>query len=179
MIAFRLGSGRPRPGSNCVVMVSTTPLGCICPHQFDETSHRTVRLAHRFTFRGPHIRRAYVVVLLRRTHHPANRKAQKAPGSNINENESYMNASTIDTTLTPATPAVGHYRIDPNCTTVRFFIRHLLGWGPSRARSDSFRFAVILDRPMVQIWEFMQIECGSTLCSASAVTLNTESVSLP
>src|SRR5215203_6520032 len=109
MIAFRLGSGRPRPGSNCVVMVSTTPLGCICPHQFDETSHRTVRLAHRFTFRAPHIRRAYVVVLLRRTHHPANRKAQKAPGSNINEKESYMNASTIDTTLTPATPAVGHY----------------------------------------------------------------------
>ena len=40
-----------------------------------------------------------------------------------------MNASTIDTTLTPATPAVGHYRIDPNCTTVRFFTRHLLGFG--------------------------------------------------
>ena len=27
-------------------------LGRICPHQFDETPHRTVRLARRLTFRG-------------------------------------------------------------------------------------------------------------------------------
>ncbi len=27
-------------------------LGHICPHQFDETSHRTVRLARHLTFRG-------------------------------------------------------------------------------------------------------------------------------
>jgi polyisoprenoid-binding protein YceI len=40
-----------------------------------------------------------------------------------------MNASTIDTTRTPATPAVGHYRIDPTRTTVRFSTRHLFGLG--------------------------------------------------
>jgi hypothetical protein len=67
--------------------------------------------------------------VVRRTHHPANSKAQKAPGSNIDEKESYMNASTIDTTLTPATPAVGHYRIDPTRTIVRFSTRHLFGLG--------------------------------------------------
>ena len=39
-----------------------------------------------------------------------------------------MNTSTIDTTLAP-TPAVGHYRIDPVRTTVRFFTRHLFGLG--------------------------------------------------
>jgi polyisoprenoid-binding protein YceI len=38
-----------------------------------------------------------------------------------------MNASTIDTTLIP--PAVGHYRIDPTRTTVRFSSRHLFGLG--------------------------------------------------
>jgi polyisoprenoid-binding protein YceI len=40
-----------------------------------------------------------------------------------------MNPSTIDTTLTPATLTVGHYRIDPIQTTVRFSTRHLLGLG--------------------------------------------------
>lgn len=39
-----------------------------------------------------------------------------------------MSASTIDTTPTP-TPAVGHYRIDPTRTTLRFSTRHLLGLG--------------------------------------------------
>jgi len=39
-----------------------------------------------------------------------------------------MNASTIDTTLAP-TPAVGHYRIDPVRTRVRFSTRHLFGLG--------------------------------------------------
>src|SRR5215216_6660783 len=39
-----------------------------------------------------------------------------------------MNASTIDTTLGPA-PAIGHYRIDPVRTTVRFSTRHLFGLG--------------------------------------------------
>ena len=39
-----------------------------------------------------------------------------------------MSASTIDTTPTP-THAVGHYRIDPTRTTVRFSTRHLLGLG--------------------------------------------------
>jgi polyisoprenoid-binding protein YceI len=37
-----------------------------------------------------------------------------------------MSASTIDTTLAPA---VGHYRIDPVRTTVRFSTRHLFGLG--------------------------------------------------
>src|SRR5215207_4810740 len=39
-----------------------------------------------------------------------------------------MTASNIDTTLTPAAP-VGHYRIDPSQTTVRFSTRHLFGLG--------------------------------------------------
>ena len=39
-----------------------------------------------------------------------------------------MSASTIDTTPTP-TPAVGHYRIEPVGTRVRFSTRHLLGLG--------------------------------------------------
>src|SRR5215203_1976266 len=39
-----------------------------------------------------------------------------------------MNASTTDTTLGPA-PAVGHYRIDPTRTIVRFSTRHLFGLG--------------------------------------------------
>jgi polyisoprenoid-binding protein YceI len=39
-----------------------------------------------------------------------------------------MNASITDTTLAP-TPAVGHYRIDPIRTTVRFSTRHLFGLG--------------------------------------------------
>jgi polyisoprenoid-binding protein YceI len=39
-----------------------------------------------------------------------------------------MNARTIDTMLAP-TPEVGHYRIDPARTTVKFFTRHLLGLG--------------------------------------------------
>ena len=39
-----------------------------------------------------------------------------------------MNASITDTTLA-TTPAVGHYRIDPVRTTVRFFTRHLFGLG--------------------------------------------------
>jgi polyisoprenoid-binding protein YceI len=39
-----------------------------------------------------------------------------------------MNASITDTTLAPA-PTVGHYRIDPSRTTVRFSTRHLFGLG--------------------------------------------------
>jgi polyisoprenoid-binding protein YceI len=39
-----------------------------------------------------------------------------------------MTASTIGTTRTPA-PAVGHYRIDPARTTVRFHTRHMFGLG--------------------------------------------------
>src|ERR1035441_2816808 len=61
MIAFRPGSGRSSPGPDRVLMVPPFP-GRICPHQFDETGHRTV---------GPHIPRSCVVVLLRSTHHPA------------------------------------------------------------------------------------------------------------
>ena len=39
-----------------------------------------------------------------------------------------MNASITDTTRAPA-PAVGHYRIDPVRTSVRFSTRHLFGLG--------------------------------------------------
>jgi polyisoprenoid-binding protein YceI len=39
-----------------------------------------------------------------------------------------MSASITDTTLAP-TPAVGHYRIDPVRTAVRFSTRHLFGLG--------------------------------------------------
>jgi len=39
-----------------------------------------------------------------------------------------MAAAITDTTLAPA-PAVGHYRIDPVRTTVRFSTRHLFGLG--------------------------------------------------
>jgi polyisoprenoid-binding protein YceI len=39
-----------------------------------------------------------------------------------------VNASITDTTRAP-TPAVGHYRIDPVRTTVRFSTRHLFGLG--------------------------------------------------
>src|SRR5260370_24598530 len=50
MIALRPGSGAPPPGPAGVVMVPSF-LGTSCPHQFDETAHRTVRLARRLTFR--------------------------------------------------------------------------------------------------------------------------------
>src|SRR6516164_3025691 len=51
MTALRPGSGWPCPGPVGVVMVPSF-LGAFCPHQFDETPHRTVRLARRLTFRG-------------------------------------------------------------------------------------------------------------------------------
>src|SRR5215472_2457223 len=50
MIASRPGSGRPCAGTDCVVMCRRL-LGRICPHQFDKTAHRNVRLARRLTFR--------------------------------------------------------------------------------------------------------------------------------
>ncbi|MFI7059303.1 hypothetical protein ACIBLB_45400, partial [Streptosporangium canum] len=39
-------------GHGVLVIVSLTPLVGICPHQFDKTAQRTVRLARRLTCRG-------------------------------------------------------------------------------------------------------------------------------
>ena len=49
-------------------------LGRVCPHQFDETAHRNVRLARRLTFR-----RAVSSYWLSRTHHPADHRLRPGP----------------------------------------------------------------------------------------------------
>jgi hypothetical protein len=59
--------GRPPAGPARVVTVLPF-VGRICPHQFDETAHRNVRLA-----RLPDIPTGCVVVLVRRIRHPENR----------------------------------------------------------------------------------------------------------
>lgn len=66
-----------------------------------------------------------------------------------------MNASTRDTTLAPA-PTVGHYRIDPVRTTVRFSTPHLLGlgaiWGTVRLRESHFSVTKPYPRRCTPSW---------------------------
>src|SRR5262249_18138134 len=71
MIALGLRSGRPCPGPDWVVMVPATPLigSALSPGRQDSAPECEAGAP-------PHIPGGCVVVLLRRTHHPASRKAQ-------------------------------------------------------------------------------------------------------
>ena len=75
-----------------------------------------------------------------------------------------MTASNIDTTLAPAAP-VGHYRIDPSQTTVRFSTRHLFGLGAVtgtvKVREADFRVTEPLSATVHAVLDAASFETGN------------------
>src|SRR5829696_7519101 len=75
-----------------------------------------------------------------------------------------MTASNIDTTLTPAAP-VGHYRIDPSQTTVRFSTRHLFGLGAVtgtvKVREADFRVTEALSATVHAVLDAASFDTGN------------------
>jgi polyisoprenoid-binding protein YceI len=75
-----------------------------------------------------------------------------------------MTASNIDTTLTPAAP-VGHYRIDPSQTTVRFSTRHLFGLGAVtgtvKVREADFRVTEPLSATVHAVLDAASFDTGN------------------